>query len=750
MPKTIEAPPSTLSSPKLPSPEVQPGLAPAVQSLMDVRRVLLANKYLIISIVAVSIIVSFIYAKTRVPLYEATATAEIDTSRGQSIGLSDIVGSSPENGTTQVQTQAFRLTGSSLVFRAVSELGAEGRGPYPNAFKKVSVPITEDSLPAFARASIVGAVSGSLKVSIVPRTNAVRLTYRHPSPVVARDLVNKLLDVFMERSVEDRLFGTNQAAGMLAVQMEDLKNHAADAQRKLAKFQEEHNFVGTDENDNLTTAGLKIINEQLAEAQADQIIKRARVHLVESGNPELLTSVAPTPTLRTLRAQETSVKVELGQLASKYGPGYPRVHELQAQLPSLEKEIAVETSNVTRRVQEEYQTSSNTVQSLQERLNAQTQQAFKLNESAAQYALLREDAESSRDLYDVLQLKLKESSVSAALNAASISIIDHAVIAPYPVEPNKRRVMMTGGLAGFILAVFLAFLIEALNDTLQTSEDLETWSRFQALGAVPHFEAQPRTIKDSDGGQRSVLSRLITYTSTESLAAESFRTIRSSIMLSSADRQSKVIVITSSFMAEGKSTLSSNLAIALAQRGARVLLVDSDLRRGTLHNAFHLTGSLPGLSNLLSMSNERDVFITPVPEVPTLTLLPAGPKPPNPAELLTSNRMAELIHKWRDEYDHVVLDSAPILMVSDALAVAARADGTVMIIRAGLTRKKAISRAFELLSRSNVRILGAVMNDINLKIENYYTYSSRRYRYNYYGYNGQGDAYGTDRDPKKP
>ncbi len=292
-------------------------------------------------------------------------------------------------------------------------------------------------------------------------------------------------------------------------------------------------------------------------------------------------------------------------------------------------------------------------------------------------------------------------------------------------------------------------MIEALNDTLQTSEDLETFSRFHALGAVPHFEPQSLTVKDSEFGQRQIPSRLITVTAKDSLAAESFRSIRSSIMLSSADRQSKVIVLTSSFMAEGKSTLSANLAIALAQRGARVLLVDSDLRRSTLNKVFGLTGSLPGLSNLLSMVDEQDVYVTPVAEVPTLTLLPAGAKPPNPAELLASNRMAELIHRWREEYDHVVIDSAPILMVSDALAVASRADGTVVIVRAGLTRKKAVSRAFELLSRSNVRILGAVMNDINLKIENYYTYSSRGYGYNYYGYKGQGDAYGTDRDQTK-
>ena len=227
MPKTIEAPPSTPSSNAPPLPEVQPGPAPAVRSLIDVRRVLFAHKYLILSIVAVAVIVSFIYAKTRVPLTRQRQLLRSILPAVKAWALPILVGWSG-NGTTQVQTEAFRLNGSSLIFRAVSELAAEGRGPYPKSFKNVSSPITEDSLPAPVRASIVAEVAGSLKVTIVPRTNAVKVTYRHPNPVVARDLVNKLLEVFMQRSVEDRLFGTDQAAGMLAPQMKDLQNHAAD------------------------------------------------------------------------------------------------------------------------------------------------------------------------------------------------------------------------------------------------------------------------------------------------------------------------------------------------------------------------------------------------------------------------------------------------------------------------------------------------------------------------------------------
>jgi polysaccharide biosynthesis transport protein len=727
-----------------------PGSAVAGRSLVDFRRVLFARKYLILIVVAVAIVLSIIYAQTRTPLYEATATAEVDLPRSESMGLSSAVASLySDDATTTVQTQAFRLTGHSLVYRAISELATDHRGPFPDAFKNLPSSSDEDSLPPVQRAEMISSVLQSLSVSLVPKTNALRVTYRHRDPQVARDFVNRLLTVFMERSVEDRLLGTTQASDMLSTQMNDLRKHAADAQQRLADFQKQHNLIGTDEKDNLTTAGLRIINEQLAEAQADQIIKQARLRLVQSSNPELLTSVAPTPTLQSLRSQETQVKVELGELSSKYGPGYPKVHELQSQLASLEKAIAAESANITRRAREENEASSSTVNSLQHRLDQQTQQAFKLNESAAQYAILRQDAESSRDLFNALQLKLKESSVSAALGAESISVIDHAVTPDHPVEPNKRRIVETGTLAGAILAIFLALGLEALNDTVRTSEDVETSSQFESLGAVPHFDANGVTTISTSSGMREVPTRLVAFAAPDSLSAESFRSIRSSIMLSALDQRSKVITITSSFMNEGKSTVSANLAISFAQHGARVLLVDTDLRRSHLHFAFRIPGRLPGLTNLLSFGESKDVFLTPIPELPNLVMLPAGRKPPNPAEVLGSERMGELINLWRTQYDYVIIDTPPILMVSDALGVASRADGTVMIVRARLTRKKAITRSFELLSRSRIRIIGAVINDVDLNMENFYTYARKGYGYMYYSGKGNEPAYGNRNDDKE-
>ena len=707
-------------------------------SIVDVKRVLFKRRYLILSVVAVALIISVIYAKTRVPLYEASALAEIDTSRSSSLSLGGALGGDLGNNSTELQTDVVRLTGDSLLFRAVGELALQNKGPFPNAFKGVSLPITDDSLPTQQRLRIIGVVKSGIAVSILPRTTAVRISFRYPNPVVARDVVNNLLTVFMDRSVEDRLYATQQAAQMLSPQMEELKAHAADAQRALAKYQAEHNFIGEessqDSSVNLTVDQLRAVNQQLADAQADLIIKKARLQLVQSTPPESLLSVAPTPTLSALRGQLDNAKARLGELKTKYGSGYPAVHQLEIQIPELEKEITAEANNVKRRVQEEYETSSGTVRSIQQRLDEEMQQAYKNNEGAAEYAILREDAESSGDLYNALQLKLKESSVTAALDAASISVIDRAVVKPAPVEPNSRRIVMTGGLGGILFAVFLALGLEALDDTIETSEDLENSSKLYSLGAIPHFEVAPLVKEDLATGEVKLPSRLISISAKDSLAAESFRVIRSAILLSSVDAPKKCLLVTSSFMAEGKSTLSSNLAVALAQRGARVLLVDTDLRRSTLSAMFQLSGSLPGLSNILGRLEEGSPYLTPIESLPTLTFLPAGIKVPNPAELLASSRMSSLIAQWREEYDHVVLDSAPVLMVSDSLPIAAQADGVVLVVRSGSTRKTALARSYELLTRSSANILGAVVNDVDLRLENYYTYSNKGYGYGYSGY----------------
>jgi succinoglycan biosynthesis transport protein ExoP len=393
---------------------------------------------------------------------------------------------------------------------------------------------------------------------------------------------------------------------------------------------------------------------------------------------------------------------------------------------------------VQQRIRDEYQTSTHTLQLLQGQLDSEMQGAYKLNESAAEYALLRQAAASSRTLYDQLELKLKESNLASGLNTASVNVIDEAMLPLAPVTPNTQMNIGIAGAMGLMLGLILAFILDSLDDTLRTTDDVEAFSGMLSIGAIPHFQSAVRKAAlgmASSGEELQERGRLISLSAPASPTAEAYRALRSSILLSAIDNPLKTLVMTSAFMSEGKSTLSANIAVMLAQRGERVLIVDADLRRSTLHLLFGIQRPTQGLTNLLSRQSDDSVYLQPVEELPTLTYLPSGVVPPNPAELLASQRMAEMMRNWAEEYDRVIIDTAPVLAVSDSLALAARADSVLLVVRAGVTRKKALLRTRELLRRVNAHLLGAVVNDINLRRDSYYNYTGP-YTYGY-GYTSE-------------
>jgi capsular exopolysaccharide synthesis family protein len=377
-------------------------------------------------------------------------------------------------------------------------------------------------------------------------------------------------------------------------------------------------------------------------------------------------------------------------------------------------------------------------QLLQKRLEAQKEDAYRLNEDEAQYAILRHEAELNRDLYDALQMRLKEASVTAGLSATNITVVDRASVPVVPIAPRKTLSLLLGLLGGLLCGIVIAFMVESIDDTLQTSEEVENVSMLASLATIPHISTEPGKRKrkgtEEPAPAASRMHQLVALYSPKSHAAEAYRGLRSSLLLSSIDIPPRVIVVTSAFPGEGKTTTAVNAAIAFAQRGERVLLVDADLRRGSLDRIFNLDDRSLGLSTVLAQPAAPKSLATPLPELPLLAVLPTGPRPPNPAEMLSSNRMEEQLRQWALEFDRVVIDTAPVLAVSDTQAMAALADTVILVARAGMTRKRALVRARDLLWRINAPIAGVVVNDVDMRLENFYTY-----RYGMYGYNyGQG------------
>jgi capsular exopolysaccharide synthesis family protein len=422
--------------------------------------------------------------------------------------------------------------------------------------------------------------------------------------------------------------------------------------------------------------------------------------------------------------------------------------DLQTQINTVQGQIDAEVALAKRQVQDEYQSALGEETALRQRLGQQEDLAYKLNEGVAQYAILHNEAELTRDLYDTLQMRLKEATVTAGLSAANITMVDSAQVPYIPVAPRKQLSVMMGLFGGFLGGCVLAFLIESIDDRLQTSDEVESVCMLPSLAAIPHFlsdaeRRKNRSPKEVAGGE--LKQQMVTLSDSKSSSAEAYRNLRSALLLTSIDNPPRIIVVTSALAGEGKTTTAINCAIVLAQRGEKVLLVDADLRRGRLNQAFGLAKSGLGLSTVLG---SRDTLIdipAPLPELPLLHVLPTGPRPPNPAEMLSASRMREQMGRWSEEYDRIVIDTAPLLAVSDTQTIAVMADTTILVSRAGVTRRRAIARARDILLRINVHIAGVVVNDVDVRLENFYTYRYGMYGYGYGYYDGKYGSSYSDR-----
>ncbi|MGD0786530.1 MAG: polysaccharide biosynthesis tyrosine autokinase [Terracidiphilus sp.] len=709
-------------------------------SLMDVWRVLMKRSFVILTVTVLSLAAAAIYSFRTRPVYESVSRIEIKPNATPNVGLQGLIeeGRSEESGSA-LQTEILVLQSNSVMLQTAESLNLLDRLRAANLQKgnAGAAPPTGE-MTSGERVALIGLIKSGLHVQIVSGTQMVDIRYRSNDPKLAPEVVNKLVDTYIDEDLRSKFDRTMHVSVWLQKQLEDLKQAAGDAQRQLADYQKQHNIVGTDETSNLTMQNLAQTSSDLESAEADRIMKEARMRDFQSQDPDMVALMGDDPQLGALRNQLASLQTERAQLASKFGEHHPRMQELNAQIDKVQASIKREVALARRQVRDEYIGSHRLETVLQKRLEAQKEEAYRLNEDEAQYAILRHEAELNRDLYDALQMRLKEASVTAGLSATNITVVDRASVPMVPIAPKKTLSLILGLLGGLLCGVVLAFTIESIDDTLQTSEEVENVSMLASLATVPHISAEggKRRRRGSAEPEPGVsrMQQLIALDNPKSHAAEAYRGLRSSLLLSSIDIPPRVIVITSAFPGEGKTTTAVNTAIAFAQRGERVLLVDADLRRGSLDRVFNLDDRSSGLSTVLTQPAGHRSAANPLPELPTLSVLATGPRPPNPAEMLSSNRMEEQLRQWALEFDRVIVDTAPVLAVSDTQALAALADTVILVARAGMTRKRALVRARDLLWRINAPIAGVVVNDVDMRLENFYTY-----RYGMYGYNyGQG------------
>jgi capsular exopolysaccharide synthesis family protein len=707
-------------------------------SLAEIKFVLWRRRLAIGACAMVTILLVGLYTFLKKPMYESVAQLQYDASQSGSLGLEDLISKklSDGDGDVRLQSQLVILQSDKVSMQVIKDLSLARR---PDFAGKMATPASALD-PAQMRPNqldeLLKRFHESAKYEVLPKTQIIEVRFRSTDPQLATDGVNTIVDDYLERNFQSHYDGTMQVSKWLSKQMDELKTNAEDAQRKLADFQKQNDILGPDVNDNIIIDRLQQLNEQLTQAEADRILKEARYRLASTGNPELVAAVVPSTTLEILRTQEADLKAQSAQLQSKFGQGYPKMRELTSQLNKLDDSIAEEVRNVEERLHDEYLAANKTESMVRGTLEAQKQEAFRLNRKAAEFATLKHEVESSQALSDTLQLKLKEAAVTAGLASADISIVDRGRVPAHAILPKPPLYLALALFGGLLGGIVLAFSLEALDDTITTSEQIQKWGSLPALATIPFTQANGKKIRSSGEGSEGSVG-LATLKSPNSGVAEAYRALRSSLMLANVDHPPKVIVIGSAFPAEGKSITSCNCAIALAQRGKRVLLVDGDMRRSSIHKIFGVDGR-KGLSTLLAGVSGSECILTPASELNTLFVLPAGQTPPNPAEMLASQRMALMLKSWAADYDHVVIDTPPMIAVSDALPLAAQADAVLIVVRAGVSRRKALQRLSETLARINAKVVGVVLNAANPQLEYYYS-GPRYYGYSYEGYSHESE-----------
>ena len=326
----------------------------------------------------------------------------------------------------------------------------------------------------------------SLNVSIIPKTDIIAVRFKARNPEMCSQVVNAILTSYTERKIRTSYDSTMQVSNWLSSQMDDLKNKASESQEKLAELQRTTGLIGVDETSNIITDKLKQLDEQLTVAESDRVVKEARYRIATSGNPELLASSSPDPTLQLLRAQEAELRLQYAQLNTKFGNGYPKVAEMANQVAQVDRAIDVQLTKLSERYKNDYLAAANSEKMLRVAFEEQKQKAFELNHGAAQYAILKHEVETTRDLYETLQRKLKEAGISAGLAAANIGVVDIAQVPSTPVEPRVPVVMGLGLGAGLFFGTLSAVALEAMDTTIRSGEEAE------ALCAVPLLATIPR------------------------------------------------------------------------------------------------------------------------------------------------------------------------------------------------------------------------------------------------------------------
>jgi len=720
-------------------------------------RIIQKRRWTILSIVLITFALVLIVTVKEKPIYRADTLLEIEKENPNIPTVQELF-QLADVSDNYLETQYKVLQSDTLARRVIEELRLDQVAEF-NPSKKAwfwqdahaAARVEDVPLDSQTEQAILERFNDHLSVEPVRRSRLVQVSFESQDPQIAAKAVNALASNYVQENLESRWQAAEKASEWLSQQLQSFKAKLEKSEDDLQQYAHDNGllFLETERGDteNIVDERLRQLQDELTKAQADRYAKESLYRLAEAGDYSSLPGVVDNKLMQDLTERLADLEREQAALAPTFTSSYPKVKEIQSQIDNIEKTLNQERKRAAQGIIDDYLAAVRREGLVREAFEQQQQQANLVAGRAVQYNILKREVDTNKQLYEGLLQRLKEAGVSAGMNASNIRIVDAAVPPTKPVSPRPVLNLGLALLLGLACGIGVAFLQEHLDNTLKNSDDIERLLRVPALALIPLRESLSQTSSDGhslvDGfprrhGPLQKMSRKswirIDGNGTHhSALSEAFRGLRTSVLLSAAGRPPRSLTFVSAEPGEGKTTIASNLAISLAQLGKRVLLIDGDMRRPCVHKLFDIENDSGGLVTYLTCEEEWQQLVRPT-GMANLDCLVCGPVPPNPSELLSSDRMQTLIREGMSEYQFVLVDAPPLLNIADGRILATIVEGAILVVKGGFTPRELVQRAQFHIRDVGAHLIGVVLNDVDVRHSGYYS--------GYYKYGGHAEGSG--------
>lgn len=730
-------------------------------NLRDYWRIILKHRKLIITFILVAVTAVAIHYLTMIPVYRSTTQILIERANPNILSAQEMFVIDP-SGQDFYQTQYKILESRVLAREVIKRLNLAEHPEFKGVKEEASIfsyfkdhkntiiseikglfKFMKPSRPDFNEEKyfgetgfipgmeshddswLVNAFLGSLEVEPIRNSRLVNISFKSTYPEFSARVANTLVKAYIDWNLSLRFKSRQEASKFLNDQVKAEKLKLEASELALQQYREKYGIaiISSQVGENaeygqaLSRQKLLTLSKQLLDAKNKRIeaeikyinaLKLSKDPLKAEAIPEVLNS----PVIISIKQNEVELLREKAEKSQKFGQKHPVMIALNQEVKKLRKQKHQEIKNIVSAMKANYEVALSQEHSLKKTLGLSQDETISRNKIAIQYQMLRQEADSSRQLYNMLIKRFKETSVFEENRSINIHVVDYAEVPKSPVNPKTKRNLFLAIIVGFFIGGGLAFFIEYLDNAIKNPEDLERYFQLPCLGAVPHFDIKnPKTDQPDE---------FIIISKPKSSSSEAYRGLRTGILFSTPVQSPCSILVTSAGAEEGKTITCANLAVAMAQAGTKVVLLDCDMRKPRLHRMLGIRNE-QGLSSILVGESEwRDIRVST--NIPNLDFIPAGLISPNPAELVGSERMQNLINELREEYGRIVIDSSPIAAVTDPVILSRLVDGVVLVIHAGITGRDIIANGVRQLRDVQAHIIGSVLNNVDIGKNSYYYY----------------------------